>query len=777
MRNILLSYPVLWNGNQYKKISELYIPNYSMERNNNKYQIYKFISQLYDEVPSYEESINIEKYLWNDDNTIDYVDIKKCVELVSGYSNITTLEENIDEDVWEWLNSFLSYIKSYHPNYLESYAIIPNMNEKFVRLNKSLATSINVPDNIIECLESLDINWKDLHISRKITKYSPGTDHNISYAVSEIRKNLSIWSIKYLTLMQYIPYDCKDSYDRKDEIFIQKRKSIYELCSVIFNKNFWYRMKDGSGFPKYLWDGIDEMVFDKLLLKIQEFKEVSNNSKVSVRFINHVLECYSKYFSYIEINDYSVIPNQNGKLCSTDSLYKDMNIPEIFKDCLNNCFEEDIRKSLLHKEIKTTYLRNIKKKEIHNYKSTLKNYFSMSEEPTYNRYSRSYTKYVSLASKKEAAKYLIKIVPNDSNCQQRKLFNLYQVFTQQTFSKNEYCEIPNSEYIYDLWDCSNKYIYEMIREIIEKSNDVHSLAIYLGKNEKEILRNLNIYINNFPINGKIVPNQYGKLCEIKKLMNEGNYSDSVFLNDLDSDDTYNSNNDDRENIKYIPEELKDIAKCLGYDIKASLVHKSIGRPCSRNISYEDICKKIDNLMEEKHKNKATYVDPKFKKGAYKLIEKYFKKITEKERKKLFPYSSSVKSNIIIDVVIDENARETLVNIRNKYDDDEIKKLQIYSDKVKELLRSIDSNKNISYSFIIGSGTNSSYGYSNSYSKNKPKKSFGFSYSYSNNNEIMDEIYDIIYKILYNSGEFKDVTWNSNDIEVKTFDNDKYFIKI
>ncbi|KAG4091317.1 hypothetical protein H8356DRAFT_1708124 [Neocallimastix lanati (nom. inval.)] len=786
MREILISFPIIWNGSQYKKISELKIPNYDMT--NERKQIYDFISEIYNnEVPSYDESINIEKYLWSDDENIDFVDIEDCVISIDDYENITTLQDNINEDVWEWLDSFLSFIKSYYPTYLERYAIIPNMNKDFVKLNQFLATSKYVPKNIIECLEKLDINWKERHIHKKIKKYSPGTDHKISIAVSEIRDTLSEWSEeKVLTLIQYIPYDCEDTK------FIQKRKNIYELCSVIW-ENYLSGEKDGSKFPEDLWNGIDEMVFDKLLLEIQESKKIDD--KISVEFINKVLKCFSQYFQNFEINEYSFIPNQNNKLCSINDLYEDIEIPEILKDCLKNCFGEDIRENLINKEIETRNLKNIiTTREITDYRSTLKKYFLMDEEMKYNRYSRTYSKYVPRNSKIEAAKYLIRIVHNDSHTLQRKLFNLYQVFIKHKFSEDEYCVIDNK--YHDIWDYSNKYIYEIIRNIIEKNDDVNSLAINLGKSENEILKYLKIFINNFPIKGKIVPNQYSEFCEIAKLMNEG--MDNIPFDKFDSDifsDSYlsysdtlyedsESDNNNNNNIKLIPKELKDIAKYLGYDVRAGLVHKSIGRPCSRSISYEDICKKIDELIEKKHKNKDTYKDKNFKKAAYILLEKYFKTMEEIEIKKLFPYSYLLKNNIIIDVVIDESARETLVNIGNTYDDDEIKELLKNSNEIKQFLKTIKRkqflkiiHKDSSQSIVIGSGPNSErisrffkkYNNRISYSNNE--------YYYSGpNSKMIDEIYNIIYKILDNSNEFNNVILNKSNIKIETFGYE-FFIKV
>jgi len=47
------------------------------------------------------------------------------------------------------------------------------MDLKFVKLSTDLATSKSVPENIIECLENLDINWKKKkHIHNNIhTRY------------------------------------------------------------------------------------------------------------------------------------------------------------------------------------------------------------------------------------------------------------------------------------------------------------------------------------------------------------------------------------------------------------------------------------------------------------------------------------------------------------------------------------------------------------------------------------------------------------------------------
>ena len=50
--------------------------------------------------------------------------------------------------------------------------------------------------------------------------------------------------------MQYIPYD-------KDEIYIEKRKTIFDLCKYIW-KEYIFEEKNGNEFPEELWNKFDD---------------------------------------------------------------------------------------------------------------------------------------------------------------------------------------------------------------------------------------------------------------------------------------------------------------------------------------------------------------------------------------------------------------------------------------------------------------------------------------------------------------------------------------
>ena len=53
------------------------------------------------------------------------------------------------------------------------------MYSEFIIFTKDLATSKEVPDNIIECIMSLGIDWKQNHIHKNIINYSTRIEHDI----------------------------------------------------------------------------------------------------------------------------------------------------------------------------------------------------------------------------------------------------------------------------------------------------------------------------------------------------------------------------------------------------------------------------------------------------------------------------------------------------------------------------------------------------------------------------------------------------------------------
>ena len=64
MRNILMKYPIVWNGEKYIEIKNIPMIK-SYEDSNIQQEAYNFIYKFHDKnIPTYKESIQFEKYIW-----------------------------------------------------------------------------------------------------------------------------------------------------------------------------------------------------------------------------------------------------------------------------------------------------------------------------------------------------------------------------------------------------------------------------------------------------------------------------------------------------------------------------------------------------------------------------------------------------------------------------------------------------------------------------------------------------------------------------------------
>ncbi|ORX61263.1 hypothetical protein BCR36DRAFT_579284 [Piromyces finnis] len=775
MRTILHQHPIVWNGNFYSRLTEVYLPKLSAYYNkevtkDDTKQAYHFISKLYiGEVPEYEESILIENNIWKKDSRLKFISIEECVCKIEEWGTMDKLNTIMkDDDAWAWLDDFLVFIKKHHPEYLENHAIIPNMNSTFVKLTKNLASSKNVSEDMIHCIEKLGLSWKDNHIHKSILNYTSGTDHDTNYAVSKIRDHLTNWSKHFLTLMHYIP-------DDQDQEFIQKRKAIYEFCCTVWSDTM-EEMKIIQTFPKELWNGIDDIIFKHLI------KEISNYGKLddhlyTIDFMIQFLKCVSKY--YPDYRHYRLFPNQNGLFCTMDKIYEDNHIPDIFKECLKVCFDDDIKKELLDPRMSPiNYLLPKDKKSIYSYNNKLKYYFELPESCNPNAHLNKDGKglenieYIKVEKKELAATYLIRILPeqnssssaeqesslhfdytSSASSKQRKLYHLYQLFTKtnditQTIKENDQNE--------GIWKYSNTYIYRFIRNEIEKWEDLDSLSKALGKSDQEILTYLKQFIHHYSREGRVVLNQNNHFCRIDELQNEECFDD-----------------------RPIPEVLKDISKLLGDDVKNCLVHPLMGKPCIKTMFYPQFCLKIDKMVKEWYEKPQNHSNSEFKEAAGNLIEIYFNDIGNKKANEYFPLTYNLKDPIILNVIYDKETRQNITKL-GQYGKDAIKKLVQNPNIIKKIISGeLDDNLFSSITHYDDHNDNVCVlritGYSKITKFNIPCNAFfsfkdiiEFLHEYVNYlNDFKDsvkkeiiiygEIY--IYEYLCNSGLYKNVRWN------------------
>ena len=205
MRDIALEYPIVWNGKEHKKLTEVFIPviNYYDEEIKRK-KVYNYISELNNNrVPSFEESKIFEKIIWKNDSRIKFKNLENCIKIIDECKNIRNLSKVINcnvSNVWEWIDDFLQFVKYFHYEYFMNLncAIIPNMNSDFVLLSTEIALSKDVPENMIECMEILGIKWREEHLHQNLINFTTGLEHDIKFAVTKILECVNIWSDKVL---------------------------------------------------------------------------------------------------------------------------------------------------------------------------------------------------------------------------------------------------------------------------------------------------------------------------------------------------------------------------------------------------------------------------------------------------------------------------------------------------------------------------------------------------------------------------------------------------
>ena len=494
-----------------------------------------------------------------------------------------------------------------------------------------------------------------------------------------------------------------------------------------------------------------------------------------------------------KIKENAIIPNQNGVFCKYLELYKDSGIPEIFKDSLKDYINIDIRKELLDKNFNGIF--NMNEKKIYHYSETLNSFFLQKDNS-----------YLSMNYKKnELAIKLLSIIPkknennednDDPQTRQLLLCGIYKSFTKSNLIPYE---IERNELNYKIWIYSNYYIYDIIQRHIEQNNDIFSFAKYIGKDVNNAIKYLKIFIS-FSNSGKIILNQNNELCYLKDLENEGKNKDEV-----------------------IPEELKNISKKLGYDVKKILINKNMERSCSESLSLFDLCRIIDNLVKKKYNNPENHPDKEFREAINDLIENYFESIEEEKIKDLFPFVISKKEQIILNVIYDKKTRKDITELVQNYGTDAIEKMlknpelsklivtgELNDDIYKKILEKNNSEiiindnaKKINLEFSSDSIPNENVIFFKSSFNNI--LSYGNELDFTNKinkqNGIRGEAY--IYELLKNSCNYKTVTWkmlneyvggelfeyngkkyyiNSSegspyDIVVETYQGNKYYIEV
>ena len=253
MRNILYKFPIVYDkNNNLSLIKNIFFPIYDNYDNNFTKSYYELVKELFDYVPRYKESIEWSKCLWENDLKNNRITIDKCINKYHSYNND------------EFNNKFIKFVFENYKQLLNKYKILINQQNNYVLYNeKEFAQSINVQEDLVNCLEELGYNWRENHLSNKINTIELPIKHDYDYAVHLIKKSIEKDKNKIYTLTRYIQANN------------EMRENIYYFTKLLFPD----KVKDKiivNNFNDEIWKKSDEYLFVSILNIVEKWNNLSN---------------------------------------------------------------------------------------------------------------------------------------------------------------------------------------------------------------------------------------------------------------------------------------------------------------------------------------------------------------------------------------------------------------------------------------------------------------------------------------------------------------------
>jgi hypothetical protein len=541
---------------------------------------------------------------------------------------------------YDWLNKFLSFIKEEDETLLKKYALIPNSNGDLISLeNETFAEGIELTEYMLKVLRELgedlapsllninitaikltikiDKKW----IAEKINEQAEGTINNTRLSVKEIIEKL-------LPLLNTIPSN--DTNYNTD--FIKKHYQIHNVAKTLFS-DLKIVENTNNDIPEKAFQALHNWLIKQFMVNVSEYKSINSLPELienKFDWINNFLAFISKEIKEGELDEYAIIPNQNGEFCFKKDLSLDDNIPAILKTAVAESFGLKLKESLLHKEVNSISISD--KKDINIVIGIINDLFKN------NSFDNNLTDL-------DFAIYLLHLFPEASSPtlynSQKKLFEIVQKYDYETCKSYLVSEIKCSNE--DFWRKANKVIVDSYNSRIEEYKSIDGLKVYLSEQTKKeydfgdtiiLLNNFYDYLKqtNNTISHQIFPNQNGYFC----LLDENFFKDDN-----------------------IPEELKDVLSSVNpvKDFRKILAETSLSIQPTPIKTLKDIAEVIDEEIKAKYKNRENWEDDDDFKNAVELLTEFFRK--HKNPNDVFGYTWNQRDSIELNVLWSEEDKEIL----------------------------------------------------------------------------------------------------------------------
>ena len=236
MRNILYKIPIVYDKHDdLSFIKELFFPIYDNYNSNFTQSYYEIVEELFVHIPRYKESIDWSQCLWEKDLEDNRITINKCINKYQLYNND------------KFNNKFIKFVFEYYKPLLKNNKILINQQNNYVLYDeKEFALSTNVPEDLINCLEELGYNWRENHLSNKITTIELPIKHDYDFAVLQIKKLIEKDKNKSYILTRYVQANN------------EMRENIYYFTKLLFPN----KIKDKyivNNFIDEIWQKSNEL--------------------------------------------------------------------------------------------------------------------------------------------------------------------------------------------------------------------------------------------------------------------------------------------------------------------------------------------------------------------------------------------------------------------------------------------------------------------------------------------------------------------------------------
>ena len=344
---------------------------------------------MYGYVPRYKESIEWSKYIWKKDLENNRIDIYKC---------INKYNQSFQKDTFN--NKFIKFIVKYFSHLLKKEKILINQKNKYILYNeKEFAQSINVTEDIINCIEELGYNWKENHLSNSITSIELPIKHDYDYAVNLIKKAIDSDKNKSYILTTYVI--------NNDEM----RLNIYYFSKLFFPDKIGDKYIVNN-FINEIWKTSDDIIIDNIVTKIEKWRNISN-IMINNRQYNKLLNILYLYNNKI-FDERKLLPSINGDFNYIKDLYYEHQVNDEVKQAVIDYIEFNMNGKILNKNIDINNFKNL----------NIKHYDNNDLIDKINNYLKSNNNKM---NKYNVSKIIIKYLPTeDNNDSNNKIFKKYK---------------------------------------------------------------------------------------------------------------------------------------------------------------------------------------------------------------------------------------------------------------------------------------------------------------------------------------------------------------